>query len=52
MPTKQRAKIVSLVFALSGLAALAGEEPANYVNPFIGCSYNGHCYAAANSCSR
>ena len=43
----KRMKFVLLTLALSGLAALAGEEPASLVNPFIGCSYNGHCYAAA-----
>ena len=39
--------MISFVAALSGLAAMAGQGPADDVNPFIGCSYNGHCYAAA-----
>ena len=40
-------KILPVAIAAAGLAALAGEGPASQVNPFIGCSYNGHCYAAA-----
>ena len=40
-------KLLPVAIAAAGLAALAGEDPASQVNPFIGCSYNGHCYAAA-----
>ena len=34
-------------FAGAFAAPNTGEGPADEVNPFIGCSYNGHCYAAA-----
>ena len=33
-------------FAL-GLAGMAQETPADWVNPFIGCTDNGHCTPAA-----
>ena len=40
-------KLIAVAIAAAGLAALAGEETANYVNPFIGCADNGHCFPAA-----
>jgi putative alpha-1,2-mannosidase len=33
-------------FAL-GLAGIAQEAPVDWVNPFIGCTDNGHCTPAA-----
>ena len=37
-----------LAFCASALlTAAAVDDPASHVNPYIGCSYNGHCFAAA-----
>ena len=48
MSTKPIAFLVAVAcFACAVAVSNAGEGPADEVNPFIGCSYNGHCYAAA-----
>ena len=48
MSTKPIAFLVAVAcFAGAFAVSNAGEGPADEVNPFIGCSYNGHCYAAA-----
>jgi len=31
----------------AAVAAFGETDPARFVNPYIGCSYNGHCFAAA-----
>ena len=39
---------LSLSVAFAVFAASAAEDdPARWVDPYIGCSYNGHCFAAA-----
>ncbi len=34
-------------FCLSPARAESADDPAQWVDPFVGCSYNGHCFAAA-----
>ncbi len=46
MNTKIRIAVLSVVVAIAGLADTT-KDPASYVDPYIGCSYNGHCFAAA-----
>ena len=48
MSTKPIVFLVTVAYFAGAFAvSIAGEGPADEVNPFIGCSYNGHCYAAA-----
>jgi len=42
-----RKSLLAAVSACVLTFAACGEEPSDFVNPFIGCAFNGHCYAAA-----
>lgn len=44
---KTKAFLCGLLLALGGLVAGAHSDPARHVNPYVGCAFNGHCFAAA-----
>ncbi len=44
---KTKAFLCGLLLALGGLCAAAHSDPARHVNPYVGCAFNGHCFAAA-----
>jgi len=39
--------LFAVVLVMIGAASVAAPDLAQYADPYIGCSYNGHCFAAA-----